>query len=159
MSSIESFYIIFEIKKLADICWFSSSTDHLLAGSEGGFKHVLRGISALMMIVVWSVMVNKNVLSKLFLFGLTALWQQKVFQTRKVLTFEWFKTLQNLPVSRKLFDKKCSESGELTSILKRFLVYSCRLQENWRFVVSLVVKFQKFLHTPSWKKWKCNFSI
>ena len=47
MSSIESFYIIFEIKKLADICWFSSSTDHLLAGSEGGFEHVLRGISAL----------------------------------------------------------------------------------------------------------------
>ena len=74
-----------------------------------------------------------------------------------------FKLTQN-PIepsgSKKVLCQKCSELGELTSILKEFLVYSCRLQENWRFVVFVVVKFQKFLHTASWKKiWKCNFSI
>ena len=62
--------------------------------------------------------------------------------------------------SKKVLCQKCSETGKLTSILKGFLVYSCRLEENWRFLVSVVVNFQKFLHTVSWKKiWKCNFSI
>jgi len=62
--------------------------------------------------------------------------------------------------SKKVLSKKCSKFGKLTSLLKRFLVYSCRLHGNWRFVVSVVVKFQKFLHTASWKKiWKYNFSI
>ena len=54
--------------------------------------------------------------------------------------------------SKKLLCQKCLESGKLTFILKEFLVYSCRLQGNWCFVVSVVVKFQKFLHTASWKK-------
>ena len=62
--------------------------------------------------------------------------------------------------SKKVLCQMSSELGKLTSILKGFLVYSFRLQGNWRFVVSVVVKFQKFLHTASWKKiWKCNFSI